>query len=1484
MSNQLLEEVEESISSGQWDQAIKQLEELTQSEARTPEAFSKLAQANAVRGRFLTVLSVYLDWAECAVESEDFAQAERALGYAKSLQPDSLKVHEMAVRIARHNVEPPVLAAKMVELAHLYLEKGGDGERPVSLLKEAIEANPEDESLALQLGEIYISVGQISSGLKIFEDFVEKHADCGDPAKLLEPLKRINLLKADHVESTLKLGRVYLELDQVDKAEEQFRAVLRLDLNNQEALLDLALVCQRKGLFRNGLLALNRVIQLDPELPLTRKRMGQLHLASGNPEEALKEFLEAANLYSKVENTDGMVEAYRDVLRIDSEQYEALNHLRSLSFTAEYNEDLTANLFPVEEEEKPEAPQQEEAGIEEPEQDATRPALVGPEQVEPEQAHLPEPEPVEAVNAPGARLGLTKKRPALVRKSALGPAQPSKPTLRATGLRAKSDPNLRDGLNRKGQLSGSAKPVLQRFEPQTETLEEPIVEEKKVTPQQELIDVPVEVEAPKVETKPISAQEDPDDSTTEGLFPNSIPSYQQVFEEDPEPEPKPEEKGEESVPILDFDQSEDPFKTLFTEDNLETEKPEEPLNLFEPLPTARDEDESIPESNKVETPEEDSIFKGFENFDDDTLFQIDEDWLNLDETKDQTTLFPQSEEQEGFLAPEEVLEVPEDTEDSETLFPVEDEASLDWLFEPPDVERNEELETRPEALFPTTEFEAKPQTENSEPLDALKPLEQTEVEQTEESTLFDWSELEPDEKATLEPVQEQTSDDQIAITPVEALLPSEETTTEPTQENVPVPVDTVQETFPSEEEPFEFGWDFEDETTSPMEDTEEKAPLNFQDLRDVVIAELAPEEMVSDDTPELMQLLQETLPQPAEAPQEPEEMAEEAPEPILEFEQEELLLEEPEPAPPADAASRIEDYRTKLGTFPTDESATLQLADTCLRYGMLEEALRHYRKLQTANPGCLETSARIIKAALWMEDVPTVKEELWKAAKLSFDLGDLKACQDRLGDLLSLDREHGGARQLMVDVFLAGGQEKLAAWHLGQMVERAIADEDFDLAITSLIRLNRVSPSDAALERLGELYQKQNQNSQALGIFRQLRQRYLESDELAAATRLARQVVQLAPRQTEDRVVLLDLLQQQGRDEEILEHKLGLAKLYSEEQRTNQAIELLQGVLQQIPDHLDAERLLVELHLRNSSFELAEQHAESLAERFLQQKAYEKAIGLFEYWVGAAPASPRTRERLAQFYQLNGDLEGAKMEWLLVAESHQAMGDFQRAARSLERALELDPRQSEWRLRLAQLRACELGQTEAALQDFRALFQTDPTWRKATVGYLDLLLEQNAMVELGDVLRSLESVDPGSDLKDNVVSRVKEKMACEPNNLVLAFGWGELCLALGMLDIAIEQFQRLRRHETYQLHSYRLLGLCFSRKKGFNMLELALSQFRRGLALEGGSLEDRLALRYDMANVLREHDRIPEALEQLRQIADELPGYKDVLAQLEELG
>ena len=184
----------------------------------------------------------------------------------------------------------------------------------------------------------------------------------------------------------------------------------------------------------------------------------------------------------------------------------------------------------------------------------------------------------------------------------------------------------------------------------------------------------------------------------------------------------------------------------------------------------------------------------------------------------------------------------------------------------------------------------------------------------------------------------------------------------------------------------------------------------------------------------------------------------------------------------------------------------------------------------------------------------------------------------------------------------------------------------------------------------------------------------------------------------------------------------------------------------------------------------------------------------------------------------------------------------------------------------------------------RALFRARPEQKRFVSSFLEMLTSAGLMAEVGRVLNEVADYDFGEEMKEETLRKCRQALAEQPHNHTLHFGWGELCYGLGSLDLAIEQFQKLRRLPELRFHSYRLLGLCFAEKKGLNMTNLALNQFSKALAMEAEvSTEDRLLLRYNMAEVLEREGSLQAALEQWKACQAIRPDYRDVARRIESL-
>ena len=1385
----LLQEADESMQSGDWDRAIETLQALKGEEDRPTSVYSKLAQAFAVRGRYLTVLSIYLEWATEALEQNLLDQAERALEYALALNPESLEAHDLDIRLARARGDEKVLSAKLQELAFLLLEKG-DGERPVALLREAAGLEPDDRSLPLRIAEMQVSLGQIDAAVSSFKECVERFQAAGEPDRKVEALQRLTMLRPDRVETSLELAQAYLECGRLEEAEVQFRAVLKLDLDSTEALLSLAETCRLQGKFRNGMLALNRLLQLHPESAEGHCRMGELHAGMGDLEKAKPAFEKAARIFLDEGRTDQAIEAYRGLLKMDPSDSSATNGLLGLGV-------------------EPTVPREDCVSV--PERPAEEPQLSDVET-------LDEPEPVESEAAPA--IDRTRfVRPAMVRKSEFTHKVGSARACKKKRMPGTASGPLRPGLTPKTTTARSkAKPVYPAPEPLVE--EEVMPSQEPVAAKSEPSPEMVEPVEPKDSVEQGSLAEPEEDKGPQAEL--DIPGFEEVFRdvreegggrpedaESAQVDPPESKEMETQVPQLEEPEDEFDFEKVF-QDDLEGElfPSEMGPDLFEDFEKIGAITVAIAETEQSDQEPVEEVA--------DSLGRASEVTKEQPGTVDD--LFP-------------VEPLPLDT-----LFPTDDELDSDWtevlglgveeLF--PESEEPNPLTTSPEELIeeePEVVETAGAETLTEEPSEACRQEEEI-------LSIFEWSELD----------------------------------FESIEFDIPDPDETPSLSFE----------DIRAEEVSKLEDGALSEPAQSDELSrilDTTLPDAAPlspeaEGRDSNEIPQGEELIVEWGPaedlEPSELP---------SPAAVELFPQEDM-----------DVGATLEGFRHDLILAPTDEEKTLRAADLCLRHGLLDEALKHYQALKRLNPGSSEFALRVVKTALWMEDYDLVKSELWELASLQFQRGELESCQDRLGELLSLQPDHKNARQLMVEIFLVSGKDKLASWHLSQMVENWLKEGEDEHALGALEKLAKLSPGYAVQERLAALHQRRGNHEEALQLYRELCLRYQEEEDWERAAAAGEHAVELGDSTAEDRRALVEIYQRLGRTEDSVDQKLLLAQDYRGVGDYGKAIQLLRDLEREGQSSPRTERLLIELYLQVGDVSVAEQHAENLAERFLEQKSYAAGVELFESWVGQAPTSARVRERLAQFYQLSGDQEGAKMEWLLVTETHQSQGDFPRAARALERALELEPDNWDWRYRLARLKSDRLGRPEDALEDMRALFRARPEQKRFVSSFLEMLTSAGLMAEVGRVLNEVADYDFGEEMKEETLRKCRQALAEQPHNHTLHFGWGELCYGLGSLDLAIEQFQKLRRLPELRFHSYRLLGLCFAEKKGLNMTNLALNQFSKALAMEAEvSTEDRLLLRYNMAEVLEREGSLQAALEQWKACQAIRPDYRDVARRIESL-
>ncbi len=181
--------------------------------------------------------------------------------------------------------------------------------------------------------------------------------------------------------------------------------------------------------------------------------------------------------------------------------------------------------------------------------------------------------------------------------------------------------------------------------------------------------------------------------------------------------------------------------------------------------------------------------------------------------------------------------------------------------------------------------------------------------------------------------------------------------------------------------------------------------------------------------------------------------------------------------------------------------------------------------------------------------------------------------------------------------------------------------------------------------------------------------------------------------------------------------------------------------------------------------------------------------------------------------------------------------------------------------------------------------------------YYDWVLENNQVSDsaidrsIADAYQAqydhdIEAFPEGSPEREGLIrerdefllQNCQERADRYPTMLEFRFELGERLLRLGMVNEAIQAFQKAQNSPKHKLDSLNCLGQCFTKR---GMYDMAVSQFEK--ALEGKTVMDqqRKELVYNLACVYEEQERLDMAAKYFKEIYEVDIGFRDVADKVE---
>lgn len=155
----------------------------------------------------------------------------------------------------------------------------GDKENAVSYVEKAVEINPSDTDAIRQLATLYYDTGQKEKSADTFETAIKQETD--------------NVIKANLY---FNLGVLYMKLDRLQDAEDNFMSAYDMNPEDTEALVGIAQVFENAEKWRRASRFYRELITLDPDNPDHFKGMARVLIKQGDMNGATRYFEKAKKL------------------------------------------------------------------------------------------------------------------------------------------------------------------------------------------------------------------------------------------------------------------------------------------------------------------------------------------------------------------------------------------------------------------------------------------------------------------------------------------------------------------------------------------------------------------------------------------------------------------------------------------------------------------------------------------------------------------------------------------------------------------------------------------------------------------------------------------------------------------------------------------------------------------------------------------------------------------------------------------------------------------------------------------------------------------------------------------------------------------------------------------------------------------------------------------------------------------------------------
>jgi len=268
-------EAHQLLEAKDWAAAREIYEKILESDPSNEQACRKLAGVYAVLGLVKPMGENFTRLIEILADRGELDAAQLVVDDLLKLEPGSTEGRMKRIQLLRRQDRGQEATDLAMQVSRLLIA-AGDSDNAIMLLQDTQETVPDNLDVGLELADCYISHGHIDEGISRYRNLAGKFVQGEQYERAAEVYNRMKIIQVEGEDYLFDLGNIFITLNRLDEAENEFRSILRLNLDNIKALTALANVCEMKGQVRDAILAYRKIVAIDASHDGAKEKLEQL--------------------------------------------------------------------------------------------------------------------------------------------------------------------------------------------------------------------------------------------------------------------------------------------------------------------------------------------------------------------------------------------------------------------------------------------------------------------------------------------------------------------------------------------------------------------------------------------------------------------------------------------------------------------------------------------------------------------------------------------------------------------------------------------------------------------------------------------------------------------------------------------------------------------------------------------------------------------------------------------------------------------------------------------------------------------------------------------------------------------------------------------------------------------------------------------------------------------------------------------------------